>query len=79
MGPPRTVLNTKRFYIITEFSQSGGCRAAGKAGSDHDNFKFSLIGRVDQFQFKTMSVPFFLDRATRDFPIKLHLCYLLML
>jgi hypothetical protein len=73
VGTPRTVLDTKRLYLIPLFSQRrrGGC--PGKAGANHYGAIFSSVGGVDKFIGKTVIIPFFFKRAGRYTRIEFHI------
>jgi hypothetical protein len=59
VGAPRAVLDAEGFYVVAQFGQGGRGRATGQAGADDDDVEFSFIGRIDQFEFKTVAIPFF--------------------
>ncbi len=78
MAPAGTVLQAEGLDIVAKFGQGGGGRGPGQAGADHDDGEFAFIGRIDQFAFKTVLVPFFGQGAGGNFRIEVHeiaLCY----
>ena len=67
-----TVLYAERLDVIAQFGQRCRRGTTGQTGSDHNDFELSLIGRIDQFQFKKMFVPFFCKGSSGNFSIKRH-------
>jgi len=66
------VLDTKSFNIVAQFRQGCRCRTTCQTGADHYDFKFSFVGRIDQFELEKMSVPFLCKGTSGNFCIKLH-------
>ena len=72
VGPPGAVLDAEGLDVVAQFRQGGRGGAAGQAGAHHDDLELSLVGRVDQLQVETMSVPLRFQGSARNLGIKLH-------
>ena len=72
VGPAGAVLDTEGLDVVAQLRQRGRGGAAGQAGAHHDDVKFSFVGRVDQFQFKLVPIPFLCQGPAGNFGIKLH-------
>ena len=72
VGPAGAVLDTEGFDVVAQLGQGGRGRAPGQAGSHDDDRIFAFVGRVHQFGFKAVFVPFILERAAWGFSIQLH-------
>ena len=58
VGAAGRVTDAENLDIITEFSESCGCRGSTKTGTDYDNVQLSFIGRADNTDSGFMLSPF---------------------
>ena len=72
VGPPGAVLDAKSLDVVAQLRQGRGGRTPGQAGAHHDDLKFPLIRRVDQFQIEAVPVPLGCQRSPGNFAVELH-------
>jgi hypothetical protein len=72
VGAAGAVLVAEGFDVVAELPQGGGSGAAGEAGADHEDFILALIGRIDQFEIKLVTIPRCLNRSGRTFAVEYH-------
>src|SRR5208337_5323736 len=69
---PRAILVAEAGYLVAQFRQRGGRRAARQARSDDDDGILPLVRRVDQLHVKLVIRPLLLDRARRYVRLEFH-------
>ena len=69
VGAARAVLVAEAIDVVTKFGKGGCGGSTGEAGTDHDDFEFSLVGGVDQLGVHFMGRPFVGQGAIGDFRI----------
>ena len=70
--PPRAVLNTERFDVVTQLRQRGRSRRASQAGAYNDDVVFPFVGGTDEAHFMFVTGPLFHQRPGRDVGIEFH-------
>ena len=51
------VLIAEGFNLVAKLAKRSSCGTTGEAGSDAENFVFTLIRRIDQLRFEAMTIP----------------------
>ena len=72
VGAPGAVLEAKTLDVVAELGEGGRGRAAGQAGSYHDDAVFPLVGRADQLHVELAFVPGLLNGTGGDSGIQFH-------
>jgi hypothetical protein len=58
MSAAWAVLEAEDLHVVTKFRHGRGCGSASQSGAHHDHLKLSFVGRVDQFHFEAVFIPF---------------------
>ena len=69
VGTTGAVLIAEAIYLIAELGKGCGGGTTGEPGAHHDDFKFPLIGWINQFGVHFMGRPFIGKRTGGDFGI----------